>query len=673
MIADPLPWIIPIGSALALLILPGWAVLVLARVPMRRLYGMAAPVTLAMLTVIGGATHLLGVPFDHASVLVGSVLLLILAAVLGRTLWRDATVPEVAPAEPHEPSSHDGAMQHSAAVRVLASVAPALLALIAGLSWVVPSASAIGAIDELAQSFDAFFHHSAVQQLRESGDAFPLTALAPLYNAQTVVYPVGWHSVASLLPGDVVAATNSLVLATLMLLPLTMLPMMDQVLPPGRARRLSLTALLLLPAFLTFPSITLRAGLWPYALAVALLPALIAAILHIRHGRRADPHLSRSVIVLLAAIGGTAATHPALAFALLLVAPVLVIDALRMVRADGARRLGIILLGIYGIAATLLLVVSLTRFETMSNFFGRLSSNDPLTAFGIVLTDRPAYQASPFAPLAVLLPWLFAGAGALVGLRRRSVPALGMTVGLASLILVMVSALIPGPLGPLLTWPWYGDRERLGPVMAIGVIALAGVGLQEIVSLVAHRRQPSPRSGNSRPRAVVVIASVLVLLGASGPLSAGRTALLAEATYQPEHSPYKVYVAESEEDFIERSAHELPDGAVVLGDPRDGTTTYSALGGHEVVFSYLQPPVDVPRKRVARYAYQYQDVPRVCEALESTGATHLYRDTSEDAGPRGASEDDNSEFAGIHALDTSEMELVAQDGPYALYAFDAQC
>lgn len=665
-----LPWVMAILGALALLVLPGWGVLLLARVPMRRLYGVAPAVTLAMLTVIGVVCHVLGVRFEAWSVAVGCVLMLGLAAVLGRTAWRDPRPPAMTPADPRDES---GAPAGTRGVAAAKAVAPALLAMVVGLGWAVPSIRAIGRIDELPQSFDAFFHLSAVRQLRETGDAFPLTALGPLYNTDRVTYPIGWHSVASLLPGDPTVAANGLVVTSLLLLPLTMLPLMDQALPPGRARRASLAALMFLPAFLTFPSLALRAGLWPYSLAIALLPALLAALLHMRHGRAADPHVSRSVVVLLAVIGGTCATHPAVAFALVLVAPVLVIDAIVQLREGATRRRGIVLLGLYGAAAMLLLAVSVSRFETMSTFFGRLSSNSPLMALGIVLTDRPAYQLLPFAPAHVLLPWVCAGIGILVGVRRRSAPVIGTTIGLSVVVLVATAALVPGPLGPLLTWPWYGDRERIGPVLAIGVVTLAGVGLQHLVVCAERRWQRSSRPWTTRVRASHVIAVVLVGLGATGTLTNGRTAVLAAATYHPETSPYKVYVSDQEERFIRETAATLPEDAVVLGDPRDGTTLYASLGDRAVVFSYLQPPIDVPRKRVARYAEEYTEVPRVCEALESTGVTHLYRDSSEDSGRSGASAQQNSEFSGVNSLDTSTMELVAQQGPYALYRFEVTC
>lgn len=669
LISPALPWATAIGLTLALLILPGWGVLALARVPMRRLYGVAPPVTLAMLTVIGAATHLLGVRFDRLSAGIGIAAMLLLAAVLGRKVFHrpGEADSEIQPSEPAAESVRSRRMQ------VAAAVVPAVLALIVGLGWVVPSTRAIGALGEVAQSFDAFFHHSAIAEIRATGDAFPLTALAPLYHRDAVTYPIGWHSVAALLPGDAAVAANSLVLATLMLLPLTMLPMMDQVLPPGPARRASLTALMFVPSFLTFPSLTLRAGLWPYSLGVALLPALVAALLHLRDGRRADPHVGRSVLLLLATVGGTAATHPSIAFALLLIFPVLVLDAVRNVRAPASRRRGIVMLSVYAAAVILLLGISVDRYATMSAFFGRLASNDPITALGIVVTDRPNYRALPFAPVFVVIPWLLAALGVAVGIRRRSVPVIGLTVGLGAVVLVMTTALVPGPLGPLLTWPWYGDRERMGPVMAIGVVALAGVGLQEAVILTERiwRRAPSPAL--ARAPISAVIALVLVGLGATGTLTTGRTSILAEATYHPERSSYKVYVSEDEEAFIRRTAEEIPPGSVVLGDPRDGTPLYFSLGDRAVVFSYLQPPVDVPRKRVARYADQYDEVPRVCEALGSTGADYLYRDLSADRGSAGASPQQNEEFAGIAALDVSEMELVDQEGPYALYRMDVTC
>lgn len=667
-----LPWGVAIGCTLALLVLPGWGILVLARVPIRRRYGLAPPVTVAALTVTSALAKLLGLPYDRAVVAVSLALMLVLAALLGRTVWTQSTSPVLQPLDPH-PEADPASVGHRRGVRLLALAAPPLLALGVGLASVVPAVRAIGDLDELPQPFDAFFHLSALQQVRRGGDAFPFTALGPLYDREVVPYPVGWHSVAALLPGDVVTAANSLVVATLMVLPLTMLALMDQVLPPGQDRRASLAALLLLPALATFPSILLRAGLWPYALGVALLPALLAALLHLRHGRRADPHLTRSIVVLLATVGGTAATHPSTSFALLLIAPVLLADAVRAVRVAAERRRGIALLIASALALGLLALVASSRYATMSSFFGRLESGDVLTALGVVLTDRPAFGELVFAPQWALLPWLLAACGLIAGIRRRSVTVIGLGAGLAAVVLVMITALVPGPLGPFLTWPWYGDRERLGPVMAIGVVALAGVGIQALLAAARRRREQESSDTIARllgAPLLIVLVAVLVL---AGTLPAGRVGTLATATYHPEGTAYKIYVSEQEEEFIRRSAELLPADAVVLGDPRDGTTLYYAVGDREVVFPYLQPPSDVPRKRVARYADQMDEVPRVCAALESTGADYFYRDTSADSGRAEARTEQNQEFAGLHALDTDDMVLVAREGDYALYRLDVAC
>src|SRR5690625_5831270 len=72
----------------------------------------------------------------------------------------------------------------------------------------------MGGIDTLNGSYDAFFHHSSIAFIRDSGDAFLTTALIDIYGEPTF-YPVTWAVLAALLPFGTGASANAMMLATL--------------------------------------------------------------------------------------------------------------------------------------------------------------------------------------------------------------------------------------------------------------------------------------------------------------------------------------------------------------------------------------------------------------------------------------------------------------------------
>src|SRR5690625_7912199 len=82
------------------------------------------------------------------------------------------------------------------------------IAMAFGVLLVASAASRMGGIDTLNGSYAAFFHHSSIAFIRDSGDAFLTTALIDIYGEPTF-YPVTWAVLAALLPSATLASPNA--------------------------------------------------------------------------------------------------------------------------------------------------------------------------------------------------------------------------------------------------------------------------------------------------------------------------------------------------------------------------------------------------------------------------------------------------------------------------------
>ncbi|MBD8063110.1 DUF6541 family protein [Oceanitalea stevensii] len=649
--------LVPDALALALLaVVPG--ALALRVLGVRGLAGLAAapPVTVAALGVLSVLLARFGVAWRLPAVLACLALVL---AVVGGLAWlvtrRRATTDDGA--------WRPGPLGTRRALAVAAGTVAGVV-LLAG-----PFVATLPTPDAPLQQWDAVFHLNAVVAARETGVVTPLGGLAPLYGDGTLApyYPTGWHALVALAPGaSVPAATNAgvLVLGT----GAWVLGLAGLAREVFRRRTLpAVLAPLLAAGFVAYPvvQLTVLAQL-ANGLSTALLPGAVLLVLRaVRavQARAGGPAVAGTVVAAAAGVGGVVVAHASGLFSLALVAGPLVVGALggqavRLVRA-GRRAAGGALLAAVT-AAVVAVPVVLANLDALSSVVGfeRASGRSHTAALREVLLDQTlahGYPGDGRAHLAVTAATLVGAL--LVVLHRRHrwlAAALVLTVALA--------VLAAGPADHPLRWLasfWYTQAGRIAPVAVVPAVLLAAYALTTAVDAV-RRRVPARAAGHAA--LAVVLALAVGTAVARLPLQARVVA----SAYVPGELAWGT-MATAEELTMMREL-DLPAGAVVVGDPFNGSALLPAVAGVGVVFPQLGASGMSPAQRVLQEGLaDIHDDPAVCAALADAGATHLYQDTA--TAEAGAKLDDRT--AAMRGVDVSEgFTEVARAGTAAVHRID---
>src|SRR5690606_5909281 len=177
------------------------------------------------------------------------------------------------------------------------------------------------------------------------------------------------------------------------------------------------------------------------------------------------------------------------------------------------------------------------------------------------------------------------------------------------------------------------------------------------------------RARRSTRATTVVTACVLVVVLGTALVRLPLQRAVTESAYVPGELAWGTMATTEELAMIERAEQTLPTGAVVVGDPFNGSALLPALAGRDVVFPQLGASGMSPAQLYleANLNRIHAD-PRVCEALAAVGASHLYQDT--------ATADDgakvNPRTSAMRDVDTSRgFQLVDSAGSAALYRITA--
>lgn len=646
-------WVLPVLVAWAVLALPGYVVLraLDVQVPVR--WGWAPVVTVIVAVLLSTLFSVLGIPW-HPLTVVACVVILAAATLLLRRLHRRRRPGQ----HRSDPPSRTGTQNPTA------HLVTSLGVVLAGLAVVASSSRRMGGIDTLQGGYDAFFHLSAIAFIRDSGDAGLTTALTPIYGEPTF-YPVMFDALAALLPFSTVTSANAMLLAVLAALPAAIAAMLASVLGPHRALPFAVTAgALASTLFLSTPAMALVMGLWPTVLGVLCLPLALASALHLADDPRRTPGV-RAVLGHLAVIAGAALAHPAVFFSVAVVAglALLVRGAQRILERDNARR-GALQLAAALLAAGAAVALSATMLSGMD--LTRPSSLPLGEVVRQILVDSPRIPVigDPIWPVAVVM--LLALIGIVAGARHRDPVTLTAGVGALVCFGLSVATELPGALSGALVNPWYGARERIAPLLMCLLVILAARGVLAVVALsTARGRRTQAWLAPLAVGALLVTVVVALLVPQRLPLMGS----LAYTAYGVHLAPYDT---QRERDFIERTAAELPDDAVVLADPRDGATLYWSIGGVTTVFPTLATPQTRDSRMLAAWYMRADEDERVCAAYQRLHPTHLYRDTSEHSGVA-LNPEASAPWDGLREIPDSLLTPVAGEGPYALYELEAPC
>lgn len=690
-------------AALVILLGPGY--LIARALGLARLQALAGAPALAM-TAIGALSvilHLGGVPWTPGRVLTSMAVMLVvtLSVVIGAVYVARRSQGRIA--ERAEPAwvLHELAREVTGGPRPWWPV-PAAVAATAALTTVGVTAG-IGAPDTPMQASDGVWHLNALAYIRHLADAYPIGGTAPMYWGDIHYYPTGWHALAAVLPGEPTVVANTLmVLGVGLLWPLGCASLLSAVCTATSRTLLGGLPLIvgILASGIALGPTVLASMIWPYTWSVCLLPGVLGLVMVARPRSRPARRQGRSVVgawtaVLLACLG-LVAVHGASVFNLAMTAvPALVlVGILALLKAwrDGGRsRRWVIALGV---VSGLGLLVGARGFsdQLLMLFRYKRGGADPWAVVGeIVRDDAMVAAVRIWGPGATSLT-VVALLGAVVVLVRQRYRWAPLVAGVVAFL--MVTSVLSGSPFQRLSSPWYVQRARLDPLleMALLILVMAAVEAARDHLLRVRARQRHDDQGPAWPgRAlplrldidlarlrriwlrlrVPVATAVLaaVVLASLMPL-AGRWhqhEKVEAASYRPVGAQWRTMLAPGEVDFIRRTGAQIPEGAVVLGVPTNGSAYYWALTGHEVVYPTLRPYTETDRRYVAANASQILFDPEVCAALQRLGAGYLYVDSDPTEGGAAGGGEIPRFATTIDQIPVEALEVVDQEGSWTLY------
>jgi len=660
----------PVAAIAALLLGPGWVLLRASGV--RGLLALAAApaVSLAYLGLAGLVLDRAGLRWGWGPLALGLVPLAAVAWLCGRWLRRSAAGRRL---------PGPWSRRHRLGGRRSAVLAGALLA--AAATFLVPYLLGLGAPDAVVQQWDAVFHASGVQLVRETGNASVLGAMAGQYGAAPagVYYPAVWHGLVSLAPGSVALVTNaSVVVLGALVWPLGLAGL-------GRVLtgRWSLTVWtpVLGAAFGLFPSrILVELSQFPLGTALAAVPGALAVwIAAVRTAPGEPPLGSRarcavSGLVLATTAAGVAAAHGAGLFSfLLLVGPAALLRLVRELRRwwrAGRRRhvAGVlVLLGLLVVTGVGLALASPT-FRAVASYTYDTHDPVPVTLYR-TLFDLPTAPVVPgLWPLALLT---VLGA---VRLARRGGPERERWLLWSAAAVLLVTSAAAGGLGPVrvLAGPWYSQTPRVAAVFPVVAAPLAALGLHALAGAIGRRlpalARSGPRAAVDATAAVLVVLACVLTLGWSAPWKAERGSRYT----LPGPVQWGTMLSEEELALLRRLPRTTPPDAVILGDPANGAAFAWSVAHRRVVFPQLDPSNESPDQRVLRFGFhQLMTEPAVCEAVRALGVTHFYQDTATVAEGAKVSEDATGLVTPVTEEMLAGLEVVDRGGTATLYRITA--
>lgn len=517
------------------------------------------------------------------------------------------------------------------------------------------------------QVWDAVYHLNALWHIQDSGNASSLGALSAMYAETTApYYPTVWHSIVAIAPGfdNVTQASNasSIVLGTAVWM--CGLVALSRVVWPARALPVVLTPIIA-STYVAFPAVAVSMlGVWPFAVSVACLPgALALMIASLRGNQTWQIHLAHGLGFAASAAGVVLAHGSGLFSLVLLAAPLLGVLLFRQGRRYWRRGYKVPV----GLALAVLVLAILVGGYWLINFppvqaivdYERGGQQSYFPGIGSLLIDHPLiYVYSVTSVNLVITAMAFVG----VYLTITRKHARWLVVALAaSAILTLLAAGPPENIFRPLAGFWYTQASRLNQLFVIPMIVLAAGGLSWTCRTLADRW----RLSITGTTAVVLVGVALATFGLRWPSQVE----VMSSVYSNWPIAWGTMIdSEDELAMIDRAAETLPDDAVVLGEPVNGSPYLLARSDVQVVFPQLTPIAASPERLLLaeRFNRWYFDTD-VCQAVRDLGVTHVYVDDL--SFEEGGKWEDTTQ--GLHVISTDRpgFELVDRGGQASLWRF----
>lgn len=535
--------------------------------------------------------------------------------------------------------------------------------------------AATGLLNYAAQGHDAVFHLNGAWYVRESGNANIFSSMSCLYGIaydQDSYYPAVWHALVALVPSSVtiVQSTNALMIATYWIWTVALAALARYTLHRVQCSLPLMLGFSLL--FTVFPAYLLNRRLWPNALELAMLPAIIALSYWAWTSFRREKRRGKLLLMLLVLVPlfGATVVYPASLVALLFVLiPAYVYLLVRVVKWMHRRfsrkafvisLVGAMVVVAAGLAVALVspqiagrLSATITRAGTAylnkvaslfiywprdgvtwAEMLG-LGAVAVLTVGGILLTWRskrfwwiPAFWAMSalllvgtlfYVPGLSHLTLLFYSA------TWRLVPlelifALQLTVICASWVIVRLQRLVQGMAQRL-------AQSRAGKQAAGS--AVQNLGQEDVVtSLSISSLTPKAVSRSQKPAAWWLPGVLIAFTAAYCTLAPLPSRLQAEQNSRmPDASADTYMYDQAELDMIESLSDLIDDGKLLIGDQLSGAAMVQAVSDIPVLVAHgTIDSSDWVGKYLAQNFDQIGADPLVCELIDEYNIGYFYQD-----------------------------------------------
>ena len=643
----------------AWLLVPGVAISYLVGLRGIAAWGLAPITSLALIASTAVVLEMAGIDWSAIAVLVVCVVVVAVVGVVGFLLRRRRIF--AAEADPMTVS--------------LAGFVGLLPGMVLGMITIV---MAIQAPDVLNQTYDALFHYNALAYIEDSHHASSLT-LSTLGNPEVpgVFYPAAWHDLGSLVMMSTgssipVAANLVTVVATIVVWPLSCLLLARQLF--GRHRgALAITGTLSV-GFAAFPWDLLGFGvLWPNLLGMAFAPAALAVVFTVTRWVSDDAiGVGRGWLAAVIAVVAAGLTHPNVLFSVGVLA-LFPIGARLGARAWELHRAGKTVRGVVEVVAAVLLAGLVWWYTATTPAFANTRDQywppfeTPANAVGDVLLNATHRHDALWILSIVVIVGVFAA--------RREWPVLRLIVAghLATTFLYVLTAAINRPDTKKFTGYWYNDSHRLAAMLPITAVPLAVGGILFIAAKLLARSASTAEAPTgwrariattSATTVVITLAAALVVV--TGGLYPKDREVRVTAGYAV---PYEAQLVNSEtQEFFQRIKDEIPDDALVAGNPFNGSAMLWTLADRQVLFPHFRSTQSPEQDLVAGHLDDVAYDPAVCEAVKDLGIDYLLV-----GGGEFRTSDIKWEY--YRGLDdpyaTRGFELVDSDGDSKLYRITA--
>jgi hypothetical protein len=419
-----------------------------------------------------------------------------------------------------------------------------------------------------------------------------------------------------------------------------------------------------------FPYLMIVWGpLFPYALAVSMLPAAMTAVMalcgraRIRSGTRITWAAS-----LLLATGGLAFSHTSSVNSLLAITtPILLFLWWQRAKRLAPWRTPKLQQGLFALTTIFVLGLAAVSWLKLrpAPYDNWGPTVKPGAAIGEVLTVSPMQLAVPAVVVSVL-----SVSGLYVVLRYRNYLWLAACYGVVAGLYIVAAAAPTGVIRDAIVGTWYQDTYRLAALLPLFATPMAVVGGLHLWDLWQKSRAATRiaselkrRFAIGRERSPYVVAASAVLVVTLLATFVGPTShYISGASTVYRFDAQSDMLTPDERALLARVADHVPPGSVIADNPWNGSSLAYAYAGRQVLTPHLFAGNDPVRELIdERLKFEPAD-PEVCDALRRTRVGFIL-----DFGSHYMIDLDGSkDFPGVTDIgNAAGFELVDSEGPNA--------